>query len=156
MGLFIKVKEKDLPCAKPGWRQILDKDIEDFHEGDDVLCYNANFGRCPVSCFDILEEVEANHFDELDYRGTYYDPTGKTWNGNGWISRDGKAYACDWMEHDDVAYYYFKKSIREMESSGWIRVNFDVPNYIGRISQAQYNKCKDLGIEIDENNVLWQ
>ena len=28
--------------------------------------------------------------------------------------------------------------------------------YRGRISQAQYNKCMELGIEIPEYNVLWQ
>lgn len=85
MGLFIKIREVGLERAQPGWRQILDKDIEDYHDGEDVLCYNGNYGRCPVSAFDVLEEVEADCFEELDYKGTYLDPTGKEWNGNGWI-----------------------------------------------------------------------
>lgn len=40
MGLFIKIREAGLERAQPGWRQILDKDIEDYHDGEDVLCYN--------------------------------------------------------------------------------------------------------------------
>lgn len=32
----------------------------------------------------------------------------------------------------------------------------NTPGYRGRISQAQYNKCKQIGIEIPENDVLWQ
>lgn len=59
MGLFIKIREVGLERAQPGRRQILDKDIEDYHDGEDVLCYNGNYGRCPVSAFDVLEEVEA-------------------------------------------------------------------------------------------------
>ena len=38
MGLFIKIREVGLERAQPGWRQILDKDIEDYHDGEDVLC----------------------------------------------------------------------------------------------------------------------
>lgn len=75
---------------------------------------------------------------------------------NGWIDRDGKLYPCDWMQHDDLAYYYFKKSVDQLEASGWIRVMRNTPGYRGRISQAQYNKCKQIGIEIPENDVLWQ
>ena len=88
MGLFIKIREVGLERAQPGWRQILDKDIEDYRDGVDVLCYNGNYGRCPVSAFDVLEEVEAGCFEELDYKGTYLDPTGKEWNGNGWIEME--------------------------------------------------------------------
>lgn len=156
MGLFIKIREVGLERAQPGWRQILDKDIKDYHDGEDVLCYNGNYGRCPVSAFDVLEEVEADCFEELDYKGTHLDPTGKEWNGNGWIDRDGKLYPCDWMQHDDLAYYYFKKSVDQLEASGWIRVMRNTPGYRGRISQAQYNKCKQIGIEIPENDILWQ
>ena len=46
MGLFIKIREVGLERAQPGWRQILDKDIEDYRDGVDVLCYNGNYGRC--------------------------------------------------------------------------------------------------------------
>lgn len=156
MGLFIKTREDRLERAEAGWRQIRDEDIEDYYAGEDVLCYTGNFGRCPVSCFKVLEEVEADNFEDLDYSGTYLDPTGREWRGNGWIDRDGHIYPCDWMQHDDMAYYYFKKSTPELESQGWIRVMQEVPGYVGRISQNQFNKCKELGIHIPENCVLWQ
>lgn len=119
MGLFIKIIEPGLPRAQAGWRQIRDEDIEDYHDGVDVLCYTENYGRCPVSCFEVLEEVEADDFE-------------------------------------DLAYYYFKKTVSELEASGWIRIMNGIPDYRGRISQAQYNKCTELGIEIPEYNVLWQ
>lgn len=157
MGLFIKIIEKGRPLEYGvGWRQIRDEDIEDYRDGDDVLCYTGGLGRCPVSCFDILEEAEADSFEDLDYKGTYLDPTGKEWKNNGWMDRDGHVYPCDWMNHDDVAYYYFKKTTSQLEAAGWIRVMYGVPGYRGRISQAQYNKCKDLGIEISEREVQWQ
>lgn len=35
MGLFIKIREVGLERAQPGWRQILDKDIEDYHDGEE-------------------------------------------------------------------------------------------------------------------------
>ncbi len=39
MGLFIKIREAGLERVQPGWRQILDKDIKDYRDGVDVLCY---------------------------------------------------------------------------------------------------------------------
>lgn len=155
MGLFIKIRDFT-ECSSVGWRQIRDSDIEDYRNGEDVLCYTGNLGRCPVSCFDVLEEVEADDFESLDYSGTYLDPKGKEWENNGWIDRDGHIYPCDWMQHDDLAYYYFKKTTSELEAQGWIRVMQGTPGYVGRVSQVQYNKCKELGIYIPENCVLWQ
>ena len=113
MGLFIKIVETGFPHTQAGWRQIRDEDIEDYRDGVDVLCYTGSYGRCPVSCFEVLEEVEADDFEDLDFKDTYLDPRGKEWRNN-------------------------------------------VPDYRGRISQAQYNKCTELGIEIPEYNVLWQ
>ena len=44
----------------------------------------------------------------------------------------------------------------ERAQPGWIRVMRNTPGYRGRISQVQYNKCKQIGIGIPEYNVLWQ
>lgn len=30
---------------------------------------------------------------------------------------------------------------------GWIRVNYDIPYCANKITQAQYNKCKELNIK---------
>lgn len=157
MGLFIKVKQAGyLSNNSCGWRQIQDEDIEDYHDGLDVLCYTSQFGRCSVEAFDVIEEVEAKDFDDLDYSGTWIDPTGKEWCDNGWIDRDGDIYPCGWMEHDDLAYLYFKSDVQTLEKSGWIRVMHGVPKHETKITQYQYNRCKELGIEISENEVLWQ
>lgn len=160
MGLFVKVKPADSynknSYREIGWRQILDEDIEDYRDGEDVLCYNSAGGRCPIDGFKVLEEVEADCFENLDWTDTWMDPKHNKWNGNGWIDRDGHVYPCGWMEHDNIAYYYLKSDITELENKGWIRVMYDVPVYRGKLTQAQYNKCKDLGIDINEENVLWQ
>lgn len=74
----------------------------------------------------------------------------------GWIDRDGKVYPCDWMEHDTMAYLYFKFDTYTLETLGWIRVNYDIPYCANKITQAQYNKCKELNIKVREEDVLWQ
>lgn len=71
-----------------------------------------------------------------------------------WKWLDRQRWSCGWMEHDNIAYYYLKSDITELENKGWIRVMYDVPVYKGKLTQAQYNKCKDL--DINEENVLWQ
>ena len=89
MGLFIKIVETGFPHTQAGWRQIRDEDIEDYRDGVDVLCYTGNYGRCPVSCFEVLEEAEADDFEDLDYRNTYLDPHGKEWRNNGGVIEKG-------------------------------------------------------------------
>ncbi len=62
------------------------------------------------------------------------------------------------MEHDALADLWFKKTTWELEERGWIRITSGVPGYgfNKKHSQAQYNKCKDLGIYLSKDNVLWQ
>ena len=102
------------------------------------------------------EDIESDSFEKLDWNNTFIDPKLKSWNGNGWIDRDGKVYPCDWMEHDTMAYLYFKFDTYTLETLGWIRVNYDIPYCANKITQAQYNKCKELNIKVREEDVLWQ
>lgn len=53
-----------------------------------------------------------------------------------------------------MAYLYFKFDTYTLETLGWIRVNYDIP--ANKITQAQYNKCKELNIKVREEDVLWQ
>ena len=126
MGLFIKINKVSKTLTR-------DEDIDDYRQGDDVMCFNAAGGRCNVSYFTVIKEVEANSFEDLDYSDTEIDPTYKEWRNNGWIDRDGHTYPC-----------------------GWIRVMMGVPQYLNKLSPAQYRKCKELEIYINESDVLWQ
>lgn len=124
MGLFVKVSPKGGKTI--GWRQVSDEDIEDYRNGEIVELYNFSGGRCFSDAFTILEEIESDSFEKLDWNNTFIDP-----KLNGWIDRDGKVYPCDWMEHD-------------------------IPYCASKITQAQYNKCKELNIKVREEDVLWQ
>lgn len=154
IGLFVKVSPKGGKTI--GWRQVSDEDIEDYRNGEIVELYNFSGGRCFSDAFTILEEIESDSFEKLDWNNTFIDPKLKSWNGNGWIDRDGKVYPCDWMEHDTMAYLYFKFDTYTLETLGWIRVNYDIPYCANKITQAQYNKCKELNIKVREEDVLWQ
>lgn len=85
---------------------------------------------------------------------------------NGRVGKKTKFYI-GYLRNENVfvlynADYYMGLFIKIIEpglpraQAGWIRVMNGVPGYRGRISQAQYNKCTELGIEIPEYNVLWQ
>lgn len=154
MGLFVKVSPKGDKTI--GWRQVSDEDIEDYRNGEIVELYNFSGGRCFSDAFTILEEIESDSFEKLDWNNTFIDPKLKSWNGNGWIDRDGKVYPCDWMEHDTMAHLYFKFDTYTLETLGWIRVNYGIPYRANKITQAQYNKCKELNIKVREEDVLWQ
>lgn len=119
MGLFVKVSPKGDKTI--GWRQVSDEDIEDYRNGEIVELYNFSGGRCFSDAFTILEEIESDSFEKLDWNNTFIDPKLKSWNGN-----------------------------------GWIRVNYDIPYCANKITQAQYNKCKELNIKVREEDVLWQ
>lgn len=68
----------------------------------------------------ILETVAAVRFEDLDYTKT----TLVDFNGEdaGWLDRNGKFYGCDPEAHDEVAIYYLKRSVEDLERSGWVRV----------------------------------
>ena len=67
-----------------GWRQVSDEDIEDYRNGEIVELYNFSGGRCFSDAFTILEEIESDSFEKLDWNNTFIDPKLKSWNGNGW------------------------------------------------------------------------
>lgn len=51
---------------------------------------------------------------------------------------------------------FVKVSPKGDKTLGWIRVNYDIPYCANKITQAQYNKCKELNIKVREEDVLWQ
>lgn len=64
--------------------------------------------------------VEAEDWDHLDYSYLI-----KPDSEFGWISPNGDWYGCNYRDHVPVAEFYLKKSERELEKSGWVKVYFD-------------------------------
>ena len=64
---------------------------------------------------DIICEVES--WDDLDYSFLLKDES-----PYGWIDRNGRYYGCDYEDHDDIAEYVLKKTSRQLETEGWIKV----------------------------------
>lgn len=151
---FIKIADRDLKDPQPKqihWRRVKDKDYQ-----PNDMCYNISNGFCPVSFFQVLELVEADGWVDLSWKDTYLDPTKREFNGTGWMNRNGKIYPCGWMEHIDVAECYFKKSDEELLNLGWVKLHrgVDIPVYrVDRLTQAQADKLRDLGYQIDDDDI---
>jgi hypothetical protein len=71
----------------------------------------------------IIEKVEAHSFDELDWSNTYLTEKEEV-EDQGWLSRDGTWYGCEYEEHDDYARFVLKKEVGHLEETGWVRVCF--------------------------------
>lgn len=124
--------------------------------------FNRAGGYCLVEEDDkILETVEAEDWEELDYTKTsLVDLNGKD---AGWLDRNGKFYGCDSKDHDEVVYYYFKSTLEEFERIGWVRVyaapetwrEFDIywHNLSRlRLSAEQRNWLSLRGHKVDEDD----
>lgn len=85
---------------------------------------------------------------------------------NGWCSPEGTFYRCAYWEHDELAAHYLRRSIRDLERTGWARVqrrSKDEPHLIvtvdkrghgigdGRLTQQQVQGLLDAGISLS----LW-
>jgi len=87
--------------------------------GEDVWENNVG-GLMPVSDNDeILKEVEADYFEDLDWSGTYLDDPSQD---AGWLDRGGRFSGCESMLHDSAAELLHKSSTRELEDRGWVRI----------------------------------
>lgn len=92
-------------------------------ELENGYCYNRVGGHHMhvPSADDVIAEAE--NFEDLDW-SCLIDPNSKL----GWVSPDGRFYGCAYTDHADVADLYFKKSERELEDEGWVKIwwsNFD-------------------------------
>lgn len=71
--------------------------------------------------YEILQEVAAESFEELDWTITRF---GKVKGYiNGWLSPSGDWFPCCEEDHDDVAQFIIKKDSVEMEEQGWSKVS---------------------------------
>jgi len=69
----------------------------------------------------ILQSVEANKFEDLDWHGTIIDATDGD-PGTGWLSPDGVFYPCRYENHEDYARFILKQDRGDLDREGWVTV----------------------------------
>lgn len=152
--IFYKI---DLYMVGLSW---FEKSIRCDEEGDDEEWYcNYRGSGFPVANCNrpVLEECEANNFDELDWSGTYLT---KPNDNAGWLDREGRWYGCDSREHDVYARFVLHKTIEQLEREGWCRVygppgsRGDYPSefvclYRTGLSEEQKNELSHRGYELE-------
>lgn len=131
--------------------------FDDFWwELEDGLIYNRVGGHTaydPEVCGPI---VEVESFEDLDW-SCLLKPDSKL----GWVSPDGRFYGCEYTDHADVADLYFKKSERELEDEGWVKIWWSNFDHVRRwtntklmLTEAQKITLERMGLkEYDDDGV---
>jgi hypothetical protein len=99
---------------------------------------NISGGKIPKSEGDKIFETAVAEYEDLDHTKTGLV---KKESNVGWLSRSGVWHPCDSLEHDIYAYYILKKTISELEETGWVRVGYIgwSMNHKRRLSAEQRN-----------------
>ena len=100
--------------------------------------------------------VEVENFEDLDWSCLI-----KPDSNLGWVSPDGRFYGCDYTDHADVADLYFKKSERELEDEGWVKIWWSNFDHVRRwtntklmLTEAQKITLEKMGLkEYDDDGV---
>jgi len=78
---------------------------------------------------------------------------------SGWLSRSGEFFGCGYMEHDNIAYRILKKTIVELENSGWIRLHgvrtddwMMAYSFNGRLSAEQRRWLTRVGYSVRDDD----
>lgn len=114
-------------------------------------CYNRVGGRHEYYPQDKDVFAEANDWDELDYSYLI-----KPDSEYGWVSPDGHFYGCKYVDHSLMAKMYFKKSERQLENEGWVKIFRDSydrkPTWMSdklMITEAQRVTLEGKGLQVD-------
>lgn len=114
-------------------------------------CYNRVGGRHEYYPQDKDVFAEANDWDELDYSYLI-----KPDSEYGWVSPDGHFYGCKYADHSLMSKMYFKKSERQLEMEGWIKIFRDSydrkPTWMSdklMITEAQRITLEGRGLQVD-------
>lgn len=114
-------------------------------------CYNRVGGRHEYYPQDKDVFAEANDWDELDYSYLI-----KPDSEYGWVSPDGHFYGCRYADHSFMAEMYFKKSERQLENEGWVKIFRDSydrkPTWMSdklMITEAQRITLEGRGLRVD-------
>jgi hypothetical protein len=129
-------------------------------EGDTL--YNMAGGHCTVTKnVEIIETVEVEDFDDLDYSKTALCSAPDD-SMDGWLEPNGKYYPVNYGGHDGFAEMILKKSVRELEEGGWVRchnknIHSKKPYFIfklgwenGRLTAEQRNALSKRGFNVED------
>ena len=121
--------------------------------------YNMAGGHQLAEWHDTSNVVEVEDWDDLNWEDTdIYDNKLKA----GWIDREGKFYGCGYHWHSKQAEFIHKKTQRELELLGWVKVYrsdvFKSKNKNGydfiiikiRLNELQKNMLSKLGFTDEE------
>lgn len=101
------------------------------------------------------EIVEANGWDELDYRYLLNNDSDL-----GWIAPGGQFYGCGYAEHSLIAELIFHKSERDLEEAGYIKIFsssiagrmwYIEDNIWQKITPEQKRTLREKGFEVDDD-----
>jgi len=87
------------------------------HSDKDAYINEAGGGFPIRGTEEVLEEVEVEDWGDLDWT-VCFDAQGPL----GWIDRYGKLWACEYGDHDRLAFLVLKKTTEELERIGYVRV----------------------------------
>lgn len=124
-------------------------------EYEDGYLYNRVGGRHKANPNDEMwkysKVVEANDWTDLDW--SYLIDNSLLL---GWISPDGRFYGCKYEDHAKVAELYFKKSEKQLEKEGWVKVYYSSVTRSNIwysegliVTEAQRIQLEKLGLEVD-------
>lgn len=119
-------------------------------ELENNICYNRAGGRHEYYPTKFDKIVEAEDWKDLDYSYLI-----KKDSQYGWVNPQGDFFGCNYRDHLNLAEWYFKKTERELEKSGWVKIykdfegerRFFSENY--RLTETQRVKLESLGFNVE-------
>jgi len=131
--------------------------------------YNQNGGYCYIAKNDkIIETVEASSWDSelLDnkkttwYKDLVKDSTDESLK-IGWLSPDGTMHYCKYQNHISYVHEVLETDVPTIEDKGWLHImlgNGKEPFYSAkkRITQAQAEKMREIGITVFDDDIIYQ
>lgn len=150
----------------------LDYDPDDsyvswFEEVAGMLCdLNGTPLDKPVSDFKVLETVEAENCDTLDWRGTYLH-RGEDDAVAGWVTPEGIFYGCDYGQHRMLTEMMFHaKYEKMMEDDGFVKIWYGPKEKLGpyqehwicfkALTDAQRATLTRMGHDVSKNDNIYR
>jgi hypothetical protein len=109
---------------------------------------NINGGRTPKSKDDKVFETACGEYEDLDHTKTGLKVKESK---SGWLDREGRYYPCRYYEHDIYARLILRKTVKELERLGWVRINGKNDwRCEKRLNQTQLNWLYEHGYKVDD------
>lgn len=92
---------------------------------------NTSGGKMPITDKEkVLRDAEVEDSYDLDWEPVLIKPGA----GAGWLDRKGNFWECTTEDHDRVAELVLRKSVEELEKTGWVRVDYS-PEVVCRVPE---------------------